>query len=425
MSLMSQLKKQTSGAKAEKKFGAEMPSITLTTGFPTFDYFNGKIGLDPVTGKPILFSGLNAGKSIMIVGPTGSGKSTLAYQMAYNLVKSYENGGIVVLDYEGAFSDERFYGVTGATHEWFEENVQVKSKGVYSETLMNYVVEIHNLKKSMKDSIMVDNPNGVVDPETGEVAKMYPPTALIIDSVAVMRPIKFSDSEDAELAGPTAAGRISQVNGEIFKRLIQLCLETNIYIVSVNHLTAKMSPNGLPVPADIKGMSQQDHIPGGKSVSYISDTLLIVQLKDRLDPNKTDKNKWHIDGYEAEVKMVKSRNPAANRMFNLIFDQYDGFSPELSMVNDLLTDGVITGRGSAYKLPNLDMKFALCDVKELWSTNPEFKNALLAAYHEYGVNNIRTPRNIRTQFTIEENPEIIDESVAVDDMISDNTVLDV
>ena len=111
--LMNKLRQATQ--KDVEKFGKREISTTLSTGFPTLDYFNAKITLDKTTNMSKLMAGINAGKPILITGPTSCGKSTFAYQLAINLTKPYPNGDILILDYENAFEDQRFLSMPGVT----------------------------------------------------------------------------------------------------------------------------------------------------------------------------------------------------------------------------------------------------------------------------------------------------------------------
>ena len=404
MSLMSKFREQTN--KNVEKFGRREVSTTLLTGIPTLDYFNGKITIDDVTREPKLCLGVNCGKSILVSGPTSSGKSMFAYQLAYNLVKPYD-GDILIMDYENAFEDQRFLSVPGVEYDWYRDHVEVRSESIYSETLMELGLELYNLKKEHADELMIDDPNGTIDPITKKPYKIYKPTVIIMDSLAFNLPKNYADTDDAKLSGQTSAGRISQVNGEIFKRLTQLFREVNIILITVQHLSTAFNPTGMPKAPIIKGMKTDEHIAGGKSVTYISDTLFIVQLKDRLEAGSKDNPFKDVTGYIAEFRMLKSRNSPAHRSFSLVFSQQNGFDPILSMFRDLQQDGVLEGKG-VYRLPNYPEKtFRASTFKELYNTDEVFRDKFNECYHEYGVNKIHVSENIQRQFVSE--AEIMEE----------------
>lgn len=423
MSLLSKMKEATQ--KDVAKYGRKELSTTFSTGIPSLDYFNGKITVDPVTGKQLLMLGVNAGKPIMWVGPTSSGKSTVAYQIAYNIVSTYAEDPLIwILDYENAFEPQRFMSLPGVTPEWYKDHVEVRSTGLHSESILHTVVELYNLKKSLGDEIMMDDPYGQIDPLTGKVYRVYQPSVIIVDSLAFVLPEKMAQTsvKDADLNGQTAAGRISQVNGDIFKQITPLMRETNIFLITVNHLTTAFSPNGMPKAPVVKGLQTDEHIPGGKSITYISDTLFVIKLKDAFITPDTTKNKWYragFIGYEAEIKMLKSRNSPANRTFSLMFDQTNGIDPLLSMINDLEEAGIITSAAGYKKLPD-DTKFKLADVREMYTTNEEFRNKLFGIYHEFGVNRIKVAENMQSNLSEDDVMQMLsDEAVSADDEITD------
>lgn len=419
MSLMSKFKKNTTDA---SKFGARQVNSCMRTGFPTFDYFNGNFSVDVINNTKQLNLGINAGKPILISGPTSSGKSTFAYQLAINMTMPYENSGIIVLDTENAFNDQRFLSMPGMTASWYADNVDVRNGVIYSETLMEIGLELYNMKKEMADELLIDDPNGIIDPVTGNVAKIYTPTVIILDSLAFLLPKDFADTEDAELNGLTMAGRVSLINGQIFKRLIPLFREVNINLITVQHLSTAFSPNGMPKAPVVKGLKTDEHIAGGKAVTYISDTLLVVALKERLEKDKSNNPFKNIEGYMAEFRMLKSRNSPAGRTFNLVYSQVNGFDPIASMFMDLKNGGKLEG-SSVYKLPNYDVKFRASNFVELFNSNETFRNAVYEAYNEYGIEQIQVSENMKSLIVNEENiNEVIQQQV--DDLAQESNVVD-
>ena len=110
MGLMSDLKKAIESD--EKNFGKENVPFMHKSDFQIFDYLNGQLDYSK-SGKPIFNVGIDAGKSIMVVGKPGSGKSTFAYQYAYSIMKRYDESSLYIMDFENAFKESRFKSITG------------------------------------------------------------------------------------------------------------------------------------------------------------------------------------------------------------------------------------------------------------------------------------------------------------------------
>ena len=102
MGLMLDLKKTIESD--EKNFGKENVPFMHKSDFQVFDYLNGQLDYSK-NGEPIFNVGIDAGKSIMVVGKPGSGKSTFAYQYAYSIMKKYKESTMYIMDFENAFKD--------------------------------------------------------------------------------------------------------------------------------------------------------------------------------------------------------------------------------------------------------------------------------------------------------------------------------
>ena len=84
MGLMLDLKKTIESD--EKNFGKENVPFMHKSDFQVFDYLNGQLDYSK-NGEPIFNVGIDAGKSIMVVGKPGSGKSTLMQDLIFEYAK--------------------------------------------------------------------------------------------------------------------------------------------------------------------------------------------------------------------------------------------------------------------------------------------------------------------------------------------------
>ena len=81
-----------------KNFGYNVDQKMYSTGFMNFDYLNGS--MDYKKGEEVLYTGIDAGKIIMVVGKAGCGKSTFALQMAGNIMQQFTESDLCIFDFE-------------------------------------------------------------------------------------------------------------------------------------------------------------------------------------------------------------------------------------------------------------------------------------------------------------------------------------
>ena len=143
------------------------------------------------------------GKIITVIGKTGAGKSTFAIQMGTNIIRKYDQGSMFILDFEQSNGRDRVRSITGMSEEEFDKRVAIKKIGISTETVLQIVSQIKQLKLKHKKDLLVDNAEGVVDPTTGKLQKILPPTVVLVDSVAMMMPADSLESE--EIKGQMAA----------------------------------------------------------------------------------------------------------------------------------------------------------------------------------------------------------------------------
>lgn len=254
MSLLKQIQDVMSD---DKTFGSDKEPLMVKTGFDVFDYLNGKITIDD-SGKEHLHVGVDSGKLITVIGKSGSGKSTFAMQMAYNIIKPYDEGAIVFLDYEGSNEPDRLRMVTGMSEEEYQRRVTMKKVGIYTETVLQAAAALKKLKLENKKTLLVDNAEGYTDSD-GKVKKVLPPSVIIVDSIAMLIPKKSMETE--EMAGGMDATAMAKANTQLFKRLVQICLEANIIVIFINHINAKISTGPMPTQSSINYLKQDETLP--------------------------------------------------------------------------------------------------------------------------------------------------------------------
>lgn len=350
-----------------KNFGYDVEQFMFKSDFPTFDYLNGQLEYDS-NGQAKFGIGIDAGKIIMIVGKAGCGKSTFGMQLAWSVMKKYSESTMFVYDFEQSHTKSRIKALTGMTDEEFEERIVLKKVGIYTESILKIVKQLAEFKKQNEKDLLVENQEGIIDPATGKLQKILPPTFIFIDSLASMRTRDYQDGE--EMNGLTSGGRNAINNKELINRILQPCMEANIIPIIINHLNTNMSMGVTPPEATTRFLKNTEAVSGGAAVGYLTNLFLKIEAKEKLEP----KDKYGIKGFMSNITVIKSRNSEGGRSFPFVFNQVEGFDSELSMFEFLKANGLVKGAGVGMYLEGMEtVKFRMGNLKEKLATNPEFK----------------------------------------------------
>lgn len=347
-----------------KAYGYSKGQFCLKTGFPLFDYLNGTV--DYKDGKPIYNIGIDAGKSVMIVGKSGSGKSSLGIQLAASIMKKYDESTMFIYDFEQSHTKARIKSLTGMTDEYFDTHVTIKSTGIYTETILKIVKQIAKFKKEHEKELLTDNQEGVYG-DDGKLVKILPPTIIFIDSIASMRTQDAQDGE--EMTALTGGARNAIANKDLFNRILQPCMEANIIVISINHINDNLSMGVTPPIASTRYLKNTESISGGKAILYLSNLLIKIEAGQKLE----EKDKYGIKGFIANISVIKSRNSEGGTSIDMIFNQKEGFDEDLSEFEFLKANNKIKGAGIGMYLDGLDtIKFRMSNIKEKLKTEPKF-----------------------------------------------------
>ncbi len=372
----------------KKSFGGVSEGdFTLKTGFENLDYLNGQI-ITTDLGEKQLFTGLSAGRVTMFIAKPGAGKSTLAIQTAVNIIKKYDEGLLYIFDFEQNNSKERVRMVTGISEDYYDKHVTIMRSGITTEAVLRTLSKIKEIKLAHEKELLVPNENGVRD-LNGEVKKVLPPTVVIIDSLAMMMPADNLAEEDIQ--GQMAATSIARVNGQFFKKAVQICERANILLFMINHITQQIAIGITPPSSVVNFLKQDEAISGGKAALYVTDTLIKLTAGSKLEEDKS----YGIKGYEVKVELAKSRHSAAGRAINMIYDQVNGFRNDLSMLDYIKSCGALKGNGMAYYIDGYpEYKFKSSNFAEKYNTTPEFKEIVENTAKELLKQSIRENMNI-------------------------------
>lgn len=109
-----------------------------------------------------------------------------------------------------------------------------------------------------------------------------------------------------------------------------------------------------------------------------------------------------IDGEITEVTLVKSRTNKAGQSVPLVFDQENGFDPDLSLFLFLKQRNKINGAGAyLYLGDRSDIKFSQKAFKEKLYSNPE----LMAEFNKIVIEELQTMLSKQSEVIFQEKKE--------------------
>lgn len=317
--------------------------------------------------KNNVLAGFNGGKIIAITGKSGSGKTTLGLQIGFSIIKDFDEGQLLQLDYENASNEARSKTLAykmGLTKKELKHKYKYLNEGIYTETLYKLVKSISKKKMELYDDLKIET--NEID-EEGNTIYELPPTVILVDSWAAVIPEDIGGEE--ELSGNMSAVSIARQNNAVVKRIIGPCARGNIIIIAINHITKKVEIGPVKTSNELNYMGNDESTPGGTAIIYMADSWIRLQASSKLEEDKN----FGIKGFYVKARYCKSRSNESGRDFELVFVQKEGFSNFLTNFNYLKKLNLLKGNGKAYYFdfdPNI--KFTQKKAIEIYETNKDW-----------------------------------------------------
>lgn len=346
-------------------------SVAYSTGFLSIDFLNGTI-LN-INDKKYFEVGIVDGSINAVIARSGAGKSTICTQWAANIIRPFKSACVFMDNAESGFLLSRAMQLSGFSQEEFHKRFILRDAGINTESIYDRVRLIHDIKVDNPDEYTYDT--GIVD-EYGKPVIKFEPTVYILDSLKAIMPKKLSEDEGSNMNGAITA----KTNSDVFLRLVPLCREANIIMLIINHITQNGIGSFMPVKADLAYLKQNESLPGGKTTStYLQNNIFRLDEKSKLKESET----FGIDGAIVNVDIVKSRTNKAGKSATLVFDQNNGYDPDLSLFMYLKENSILEGSGAYLRLPDSDIKFSQKQFKNLLYTNQDFYNQFVNTCFKY------------------------------------------
>ena len=345
---------------------------TCDVGYPTgtinFDFQNGSIIYvkDSKTNREFKYYslGITDGSLTTIIGRSGCGKTTWALQSAANIVRNFPNSYIIHEDIEGGITEPRKQKLMRFYGDEFEKKYIARNTGITNENFYQRIKMLYDLKMLNYDDYEYDT--GYYDHSGKKIFKLQP-TVVILDSIALLMPEKFTQEE--EMSGQMSATAAAKANAALFKRIIPMLKSANIIMFAINHVLDKVNINPFArTKASVAYLKPDEYTPGGKTAEYLANVFI------RFDDSKLKPETYGIDGSLVDIEFIKSRNSKAGQRCTMVFNQEEGFDNDLSTFILLKDNDKIKGSGAyQYIEGHPEYKFTQKKFKALLEDKPEFR----------------------------------------------------
>lgn len=358
---------KTKSAKSKKLSpGSVSDTLFVPTGFDILDYYSGTV-VKTDEGEEFMNVGLPMGKIIMYVGHSQSGKTTKAIQDAWHMVKDL-NGDVIICDFERSSNDleGRVMNITGCSEEEFAETFTLfKQRDLTAEFLKKFLFEIAAKKEELGKACYVDWYD-----IRGNEMKIYPPTVVIIDSVASMRSKELMENADMDTNMTAAA--IAKSNSSFLTSIDHLLEEYNITLLAINHITTKITINPYAAKKiQLPGLADDENLPGGNKFIFLASYIFRFTSGKSL---KADKDLM-IEGREVRTEILKSRSGFNVKNIPIVYTARQGFNNILTNYVYAKENGIFKSGGkSGFSLTTLpDIKFTQKDFALTYNDNEDFR----------------------------------------------------
>lgn len=348
------------------------PSVAYSTGFLNFDFMNGTVV--HVNSKDRNFKyysvGIQDGCLVMLIGRSGCGKTTWAVQTASNIVRNFPTACVFHDDIEGGLTEYRKEVLSGFHGEELAAKYLSRNTGITAENFYERLRMIHDLKLANRSEYEYDS--GCYDTNGKRLYKLEP-TVYILDSLALLMPAQYTEEE--ELSGSMSATAAAKTNSMSFKRIIPMLKSANIILLMINHINKKIDINPMQrTKSQVAYLKQDESLPGGNTPIYLTNILLRFDDNSKLKQDEA----FGIAGNLVDITLIKSRNNRAGKSCTLVFNQDQGFDPELSLFIMLKNAKRINGAGAyLYIGDRSDMKFSQKNFKQKLRELPELRQAFI------------------------------------------------
>ena len=350
--------------------------ITYSTGLLPLDYANGFWQEVTENGekKIIPVTGITGGTVVTIIGTTGTGKTTLATQMAYNIIRNFEDSTMIFVDTEKSSSRERIINLARAKYD--DPRIILKKDQTSIEDILEMFTDICETKEKGGDRYKYKVKGRTYD---GSDMKVYVPTVFVIDSLPNFNSKEFNTEDlGTNVDGMRGAKDITR----FFTNVLDRMWTYNVTIFVINHIRPKADMNPYAgTPNGLMMLGQGEQLPRGQVAQYYSNTFFRIKVR-KSDAYTIEENGF--EGFKSTIQLAKSRTNTVGTTFPVAFIGEQGFDSYYTIYEYANALGLIKGRNPYLYFEGLDeYKFNRKDFRKLLATVPEFRVGVLTVIRPY------------------------------------------
>ena len=352
--------------------------VNYSTGLLPLDYANGfwMTQVDKDTGEIIRtpIPGVLGGKLILLFGTTGSGKTTLATQIAYRIIKPFQDGIFMLVDCEQTALKERICSITNNDQD--DPRIILNVDNTSIEDVLEIINNICDAKEAGGKEFMYEIKSRTYHQKS---VWAYVPTVIVIDSLRQFNP---KNKDVVTLGNNMDNAREAQSIARFLDNVINRINKYNITIIYTNHIQPKIEAN--PYAAPPRGLMlspQTETLPRGTRPLFLAHTAIRANS---IKSNMYTKEDVGLDGFVVNLMLAKSKTNFIGATLNVAFNGAKGFDPIYTMFEFAKQCGIVMGKNPNLYIQGMDdMKFSRKNFAKKMMDNPEFNKRFMQTMQPY------------------------------------------
>lgn len=359
-------------------FKSDDTFVNYSTGLLPLDYANGfwMTQEEKVSGEIMrtAIPGILGGKLILLFGTTGSGKTTLAIQMAYRIIKDFEDGLMMLVDCEQTALMERISAITSLDQD--DPRIILNVDHTSIEDVLDIINAICDEKESGGDKYMYEVKRG---DHAGKPFKAYVPSVIIIDSLRQFNP---RNKDVTSLGSNMDNAREAQSIARFLDNVINRINKYNITIIYTNHIQPKVETNPYAQPPRGLMLSPQtETLPRGTRPLFLAHTAIRANA---VKSNMYSKDDVGFDGFMVTLLLAKSKTNFIGASINVAFNAAKGFDPIFTMFEFAKQCDLVKGKNPYLYIDGMDdMKFSRKTFAKKMVEDKEFNRRFFSIMQPY------------------------------------------
>jgi hypothetical protein len=301
----------------------------------------------------------------------------LADQIAFNIIRPFEDGTLNHIDAEHTALKNRMYEITGA--ECGDRRLILNKENVAIEDVLDMIDMICEAKERAGDEMKYTIPISKYFNANGRPVKAYIPSVFIIDSLYAFN---SRERKDSELEGQMSSNREVREVSQFYSKCLNRMEKYNITIIAINHIKSKVEVNQYAVtPPQLMLLKPGESLPRGQAPIYLAQNVFRCNAT---KGNMYTREEDGFDGMKVTLQVTKTKTSFIGSTISVCFNKKIGFDPVYTMFEYAVDNGLIEGRNPYLYVKGLDtFKFNRKDFRHKFINDAPFRNEFLEITRPY------------------------------------------